>query len=71
MKKVIKRMKKPTPAFFKKLRNIGLGMAAVSASVFAIPVSLPAVVTQVAGYLAVAGAVAGSVSQAAVKNEKK
>lgn len=71
MKKVIKRMKKPTPVFFKKLRNIGLSLAAVSTSVFAVPVALPVIITKIAGYIAVAGAVAGSVSQVAIKNEKK
>jgi hypothetical protein len=69
MKTVVKRMKKPTPKFFKKLRNIGLTMAAVSATVISAPIALPAVVMKMAGYLAVAGTVMSGVSQTAVTNE--
>jgi hypothetical protein len=34
--------KQPTPRFIKKLRNTGMLLAAVSASLFAAPVALPA-----------------------------
>ena len=71
MKQIVKRMNRPTPKFFKKLRGIGLTLAAVSATIFAAPVALPVAIVKVAGYLAVAGGVAGAVSQAAVKNEKE
>ena len=64
-------MKSPTPRFFKKLRNTGLFLSAVSAGVFAVPVGLPVLVTQIAGYLAVAGTVASAVSQTAIKYERK
>ena len=57
------RVNKPTPRFFKKLRNIGMISAAVSASLFAAPIALPAVLLKIAGYLAVAGTVAATVSQ--------
>ena len=60
-----------TPKFFKILRNIGVAMAAVSAAVFASPVALPTVITDLAGYLAVAGSVMGAVSQSAVLNEEE
>lgn len=63
------RIQAPTPSFFKKLRTIGLVLAAVSASLLAAPVALPAVVIQVAGYLAVAGTVASAVSQTAVDED--
>ena len=63
-------MKKPTPKFFKKLKKIGLGIAAVGTAVVAAPVALPALVVKVAGYLIVAGTVASTVSQTAVKHEK-
>ena len=52
------RVKSPTPKFFKKVRNIGLVLAAISATIIASPIALPAVVIQIAGYLAVAGSVA-------------
>ena len=57
------RVQAPTPRFFKKIRNVGLALAAVSATILAAPVTLPAVVVQAAGYLAVAGSVASAVSQ--------
>ena len=64
-------MQRPTPAYFKKVRNIGLTMAAVSASILASPVALPVLLIKVAGYLAVAGGVMTTISQSAVKMEKK
>ena len=64
-------MQKPTPTFFKKLRNIGLALTAISASVLAGPVVLPVVLVKIAGYLAVAGGVMSTISQTAVKMEKK
>ena len=67
--KIKQRIKSPTPAFFKKIRNIGLAVAAIGTTVLAAPVSLPAVVIKIAGYLAVAGTVAGGISQATVKGE--
>lgn len=71
MSNIINRMQGSTPKFFKILRNIGVALAAVSAAVFASPVTLPTVITDVAGYLAVAGSVMGAVSQSAVLNEEE
>lgn len=62
------RMQSPTPPFFAKLRNWGLILAAVSGALLTTPVALPAIVVKVAGYLAVAGTVAGAVSQAVVED---
>ena len=62
------RMQKPTPPFFAKLRNWGLILAAVSGAILTTPVALPAIVVKVASYLAVAGTVAGAVSQAVVED---
>ena len=67
--KIKQRIKSPTPPFFKKIRNIGLAIAAIGTTVLAAPVSLPAIVLKIAGYLAVAGTVAGGISQTAVKGE--
>lgn len=69
MKKLINRMRRQTPAFFQRVRDIGLVLAGVSAAILASPVALPAILVKIAGYLAVAGAVAGSVSQTAVMRE--
>jgi len=60
---ILNRMQSPTPKFFKKIRNIGLILAAISGTILAAPITLPAIVIQVAGYAAVAGAVATAVSQ--------
>jgi hypothetical protein len=68
---IVERLLSPTPTFFQKLRNIGLVLAAVSAASVATPVALPAIVTTVAGYLAVAGTVLGVVSQVAVPTDTK
>ena len=66
MKKLVQRIQEPTPKFFRKLWNIGLALTAVSSVIVTAPVSLPALVVSVAGYLAVAGGIASAVSQAAV-----
>ena len=70
MNKVIGRMQQDTPLFFRKLRDAGLILAAISATVLTTPVVLPVIVTKIAGYLAVGASVMSAVSQAAVKNEK-
>jgi len=67
---VCDRMKKPTPKFFRKLRNVGVSLAAIGGTILAAPVALPVVLLKIAGYLAVAGGVMGTVSQTAVKREK-
>lgn len=66
---IINRLQSPTPNFFRKVRTIGLVLAALSASILAAPVALPAVVVQIAGYLAVAGSVATAVAQTATETE--
>ena len=60
---IIKRVKSPTPKFFKVLRNIGLVLATVGGTILAAPVALPAIIVTVGGYVAVAGSVISAVSQ--------
>jgi len=69
MKKVIERIQEPTPKFFKKIRNLGLLLTAVSGVIATAPVSLPAVVITVSGYLAVAGGIASAISQTAIHRD--
>lgn len=64
---VIKRAKSPTPKFFKVLRNIGLALAAVGGTILTAPITLPAAVITVGGYVAVAGGVLSAVSQLTTK----
>ena len=61
------RIQSPTPKFFKKIRTLGLLLAAISAAILTAPVALPAAVVTAAGYLAVAGSVASAVSQTAIE----
>lgn len=69
MKQILSRVNAPTPKFFKKLRNIGIALAAVAGTIVAAPIALPAVIIKVAGYLAVASGVLSAVSQTAVEGE--
>ena len=66
---LIQRVKSPTPGFFKKIRNTGLLLASIGASVLAAPRALPATVLTIAGYLTVAGGVASAISQATTAND--
>ncbi len=68
---VVQRAKAPTPKFFKILRTIGLALLAVSGSIIAAPIALPAVVVTIAGYSAVAGGVLSAVSQITVEEQAK
>ena len=63
MKKIINRAKAPTPKFFKVLRTVGLALAAVGGTILAAPIVLPAIVTTIGGYVAVAGGVLSAASQ--------
>jgi hypothetical protein len=66
---LIQRVKAPTPKFFKVLRSIGLGLAAVGGTILATPIVLPVVITSIGGYLAVVGSVVSAVSQVTTLNE--
>ena len=60
---ILQRVQSPTPKFFKTLRNSGLILATLGASLLAAPVALPVILLKIAGYLVVAGSVTGAVSQ--------
>lgn len=68
---IVQRAKAPTPKFFKKLRNIGLALAAISTAIITAPIALPAAIVTVAGYVGVAGAVATTVSQLTTGSDHK
>ena len=63
---IVARIKAPTPKFFRVLRNVGLALAAAGAAIMASPITLPATVVTVAGYLTVAATVLAAVSQTTV-----
>ena len=68
--KIIDRYKKPTPTFFRKLRNIGITLAATGGAIIAAPIALPTLVITIATYLTVVGTVATAVSQAVVSDDE-
>lgn len=69
MKKIINRMKEPTPRFFRKVRNYGLLLSTISALLTTALIPLPPVIIVIAGYTALAGGIASAISQTAVEHE--
>jgi hypothetical protein len=67
--KILERYKKPTPSFFRKLRNIGIALATAGGAIIAAPIALPSTIITIATYLTVAGTVATAVSQAVVSDQ--
>lgn len=65
---ILERAAAPTPRFFKILKVIGLTLAAASGTLLAAPIALPAIVTTIAGYVAVASTVVTAVSQVTVES---
>ena len=65
------RAKAPTPKFFRILRTIGLSLLAVSGSILAAPIALPAALVTAAGYAAIAGGVISAVSQITVEDSEE
>lgn len=68
---IIERIKKPTPKIFKKLRTAGLILAAAGGAILSAPISLPAGLVTVAGYLTVGAGVLTAVSQVTVEDKVK
>ena len=65
---ISERVQAPTPKFFKTVRNGGLLMATIGASLLSAPVGLPPFLLKLAGYLTVAGGVAAAISQTATSD---
>jgi hypothetical protein len=63
---LVERYSKPTPKFFRTLRNIGIALATAGGAIIAAPIAMPALVITIATYLTVAGTVVTAVSQAVV-----
>jgi len=66
---IIERYKKPTPKFFRTLRNIGIALATAGGAIIAAPIALPALLVTIATYMTVAGTVVTAVSQAVTVGE--
>jgi len=71
MKELKRRWSGETPRFWKKVRNIAIGLGAVAGVILTAPVSLPAAVITIAGYVATAGTVAATLSQLTVEDKKE
>ena len=70
IKTFAERCKADTPPFFKKIRLVGVTLAAAGGILVATPIAIPAELVTIGGYLVVAGSVAIAVSQAAVQSEE-
>ena len=68
---ILERAKQPTPKFFKKLRAVGLILAAAGGAILGAPIALPAGLITFAGYLTVGATVLTAVSQVTVEDEGK
>lgn len=66
---IMERAAAPTPKFFRILKVIGLTLAAASGTLLAAPVALPAIITTIASYVAVASTVVTAVSQVTVDSD--
>lgn len=67
---VLERAQAPTPKFFKVLRSVGIIVATIGGAILTAPISLPAILISVGGYLTVAGGVISAISQITVDDKK-
>ena len=67
---VYERATAETPLFFKKLRTIGIVVGVVGGALATAPVSLPASIVALSGYLITAGTIITTVSQITVDENK-
>jgi hypothetical protein len=66
-----KRVKAPTPKWFKILRTVGIALASVGGVIIASPIALPIGLVSAAGYLVLGGSIISVVSQTGVKTEEE
>ncbi|TAE78723.1 MAG: hypothetical protein EAY81_11985 [Bacteroidetes bacterium] len=60
---ILERISEPTPKFWRKVRKIALILTGIGSIIATAPISLPAGIITIGGYLATAGAVGASLSQ--------
>jgi ABC-type xylose transport system permease subunit len=68
---LINRWNAPTPKFWKRVQKIAITLGAVAGVILTAPVSVPAAVITVAGYVATAGTVAATLSQLTIENNEQ
>ena len=64
------RWKAPTPKFWKRVQKAAITIGAIAGVIIAAPITLPAAVLTVAGYVATAGTVAATLSQLTIENNQ-
>jgi ABC-type xylose transport system permease subunit len=64
------RIKAPTPSLFRKIRNVGIILGSIGTGILTIPVTMPAILITIAGYLLTAGVVATAISSTTVDEKK-
>jgi ABC-type xylose transport system permease subunit len=70
MTDIKKRWNAKTPKFWKNVQKVAIALGAAAGVVIAAPITLPAAVVTVAGYLVTAGTVAATLSQLTVEDYK-
>lgn len=68
---ILERYKKPTPKFFRILRNLGVSLATAGGTILTAPVNISERLLTFATYLILIGTVVSAVSQAAVEDDSK
>jgi len=70
MSELKKRWNGKTPKFWKKVQRVAIVAGAAAATLLAAPVTLPAAVVAIAGYVITAGTVAATLSQFTVEDKE-
>ena len=60
----------PTPKFWKRVQKAAITVGAIAGVILTAPITLPAAVITVAGYVATAGTVAATLSQLTIDNHE-
>lgn len=71
MKNILNRLSSPTPQFWKKIQKIGLILGGISTVIATAPITLPATLVTLGGYLAVASGTVAAVSQLTVESSEQ
>jgi len=68
--KIKDRLRKKSPKLFQRITNACVAVGAVGAVLLSAPISLPVLITSLAGYMVVAGSIGASVSKLTVDNKE-
>jgi len=68
--KIKTRFQKKSPKLFQRITNACVVIGAVGAVIISAPISLPVLITSLAGYMVVAGSIGASISKLTVDNKE-